>query len=291
MFVFCHTDALGSIRRNFLKLFFSLIVTKHRNPDTHTHTRHHTKREVNGCWKLNWNILQSWCHDSLLFPDPKSCSRRIGEARGDGGTRGERRPSPPFGRRKREETDIRRSVLKTGGHPFAHTLCLILSYAPSTPSLSLPSSFLLHPPSLGKQGQQISLLFSAGPEEEDTWTALRVSAWSSHGPLLPLPLSVGEEAVIVPAPVSEEIGKSDVFVSHLHDNQEKRVGPSRERLRGVRRKSGRSREGVKGFDNGVAVASLWLCQRSMWGCCDLLCVCVCVFWGWGWWWWWWGCRG
>lgn len=140
-------------------------------------------------------------------------------------------------------------------------------------SLSLPSSFLPYPPSLGKQGQQISLLFSAGPEEEDTWTALRVSVWSSHGPLLPLPLSVGEEAVIVPAPVSEEIGKSDVFVSHLHGDQEKRAGLDEE---GVRRKSGRSREGVKGCDNGVAVASLWLRERSVWGCCDLLCVCVCV---------------
>lgn len=43
---------------------------------------------------------------------------------------------------------------------------------------------------------------------------------------MPLPLSVGKEAVIVPAPVSEEIGKSDGFVSHLHGNQEKRVGPA-----------------------------------------------------------------
>lgn len=112
--------------------------------------------------------------------------------------------------------------------PFAYTLSLFLSHSlllarpPSTPSLSAAppptSSFLLHPPSLGKQGQQISLLFSAGLGEEDTWTALRVSAWSSHGPLLPLPLSASEEAVIVPAPVSEEIGKSDGFVSRFHDN-------------------------------------------------------------------------
>lgn len=121
-----------------------------------------------------------------------------------------------------------------------HTLSLSASFSlansPSLHPLPTPaSSFLLHPPSLGKQGQQISLLFSARPGEEDTWTALRVSAWSSHGPLLPLPLSAGEEAVIVPAPVSEEIGKSDGFVSHLHDNQEKRAGPaSRDWGRGER---------------------------------------------------------
>lgn len=41
---------------------------------------------------------------------------------------------------------------------------------------------------------------------------------------MPLPLSAGEEAVIVPAPVSEEIGKSDGFVSHFHDNQRKEWG-------------------------------------------------------------------
>lgn len=41
---------------------------------------------------------------------------------------------------------------------------------------------------------------------------------------MPLPLSAGEEAVIVPAPVSEEIGKSDGFVSRLYDDQEKRAG-------------------------------------------------------------------
>lgn len=93
--------------------------------------------------------------------------------------------------------------------------------------LSSLSSFLLHPPSLGKQGQQISLLFSARSGEEDTWTTLRVSALSSHGPLLPLPLSASEEAVIVPAPVSEEIGKSDGFVSRPHGDKEKRVGPAR----------------------------------------------------------------
>lgn len=52
---------------------------------------------------------------------------------------------------------------------------------------------------------------------------------------MPLPLSAGEEAVIVPAPVSEEIGKSDGFVSRLHDNQEKRAGPaSRDWGRGER---------------------------------------------------------
>lgn len=159
-------------------------------------------------------------------------AQRVVAAERDEGTTAEWRTSPPIGRRKREETDIRRSVLKTGRHPFAYTLslslsvCLIPVCSPSTPSLSLPSSSLQHPPSLGKQGQQISLLFSAEPEEEDTWTALRVSAWSSHGPLLPLPLSVGEEAVIVPAPVSEEIGKSDGFVRHLLDDQEKRVGPA-----------------------------------------------------------------
>lgn len=145
---------------------------------------------------------------------------------------------PHIGRRKRAETDIRRSVLKTGRLPFAYTLSLSLSFSglflARSPSLHpgphprcIPSSFLLHPPSLGKQGQQISLLFWARPGEEDTWTALRVSAWSSHGPLLPLPLSTGEEAVIVPAPVSEEIGKSDGFVSRLLDNQEKRAGPAR----------------------------------------------------------------
>lgn len=98
----------------------------------------------------------------------------------------------------------------------------------------------MHPPSLGKQGQQISLLFSTGPGEEDTWTALRVSALSSHGPLLPLPLSAGEEAVIVPAPVSEEIGKSDGFVSRLHDNPEKRAGPA------SRDRSGEERVGEGG---------------------------------------------
>lgn len=149
---------------------------------------------------------------------------------------------PPIGRRKREETDIRRSVLKTGRHPLSLSLSFSASFSlarsaslHSPPPRSFSSSFLLHPPSLGKQGQQISLLFSARPGEEDTWTALRVSAWSSHGPLLPLPLSAGEEAVIVPAPVSEEIGKSDGFVSRLHDNQEKRAGPaSRDWGRGER---------------------------------------------------------
>lgn len=143
--------------------------------------------------------------------------------------RGERRALPPIGRRKPEETDIRRSVLKTGRHPPSLSLCLTYSSLLTPPPipLSSSSSFLLHPPSLGKQGQQISLLFSAGPGEEDTWTALRVSALSSHGPLLPLPLSAGEEAVIVPAPVSEEIGKSDGFVSRPHGNEEKRVGPAR----------------------------------------------------------------
>lgn len=125
----------------------------------------------------------------------------------------------PIGRGKREESDIRQSVLKTARHPF------LLAPPPPHPSTH-PSSFLLHPPSLGTQGQQISLLFSARPGEEDTWTALRVSAWSSHGPLLPLPLSAGKEAVIVPAPVSEEIGKSDGFVSHRHGDQEKRAGPA-----------------------------------------------------------------
>ncbi|KAK2822387.1 hypothetical protein Q5P01_022452 [Channa striata] len=58
----------------------------------------------------------------------------------------------------------------------------------------------------GEKGGPCHPLAGEKPEEEDTWTALRVSDWSSHGPLLPLPLSVGEEAVIVPAPVSEEIG-------------------------------------------------------------------------------------
>lgn len=136
------------------------------------------------------------------------------------------------------ETDIRRSALKISGHPFAHALSHPLPHfllptcfplPPYTPSCVHPpssTSFLLHPPSLGKQGQQISLLFSIGPREEDTWTALRVSAWSSHGPFLPLPLSASKEAVIVPAPVSEEIGKSDGFVSCLYDNQEKRAGAS-----------------------------------------------------------------
>ena len=74
-----------------------------------------------------------------------------------------RRTLPPIGRRKREETDIRRSVLKTGQHPFAythtHTLSLslsvphflLLAHPPSTPSLSLslslpPSSSCIPPP-------------------------------------------------------------------------------------------------------------------------------------------------
>lgn len=132
----------------------------------------------------------------------------------------------PAGRRKREQTEIGRSVLKTGEHPLMHTLFLftlphfLLPTCPRHP----PPLVSCIPPSLGKQGQQISLLFSAGPGEEDTWTTLRVSAWSSHGPLLPLPLSVDKEAVIVPAPVSEEIGKSDGFVSHRYDNRRKEPG-------------------------------------------------------------------
>lgn len=31
---------------------------------------------------------------------------------------------------------------------------------------------------------------------------------------------------------------------------------------------------LTGFDNGVAVALLWLCQESMRGCGDVLCVCA-----------------
>ena len=80
-------------------------------------------------------------------------------------------------------------------------------------------------------------------------------------PSCPFPLSAGEEAVIVPAPVSEEIGKSDGFVSRFHDNQEKRAGPASRDWGGAER-VGELGEGVKGSDNGVAVASLWLCQGS-----------------------------
>lgn len=50
----------------------------------------------------------------------------------------------------------------------------------------------------------------------------------------------------MPAPVSEEIGKSDGFVSHLHDNQEKRAGPA---SRDWVEEKEWLREGVKGFDN------------------------------------------
>lgn len=115
---------------------------------THTY-KAHTKKEVNACRKLNWNILQSWCHDSPLFLYTKRRSWRTEEA-GDEGMRGERRTLPPIGRRKLEETDIRQSVLKTGRHPPSLSLCLTHSslLTPPPPSLSprLPSSSCIPPP-------------------------------------------------------------------------------------------------------------------------------------------------
>lgn len=86
---------------------------------------------------------------------------------------------------------------------------------------------------------------------------------------MPLPLSADEELVIVPAPVSEEIGKSDGFVSRLHDDPEKRAGPaSRDRGEG---------EGEGGrFDNGVEVALHWLCHVGIYMRLLLLCVHVSI---------------
>lgn len=75
----------------------------HKGSFSWTHTyKAHTKKEVNACRTLNWNILQSWCHDSPLFLYTKRHSCRIEEAGGDEGTRGERRTLPPIGRRKPE---------------------------------------------------------------------------------------------------------------------------------------------------------------------------------------------
>ncbi|CAL8320360.1 unnamed protein product [Arctogadus glacialis] len=49
-----------------------------------------------------------------------------------------------------------------------------------------PSLLLLPPPSLGNGDNKLARFgLGPGPTEEDTWTALRVSAWSSQGPLLP----------------------------------------------------------------------------------------------------------
>lgn len=74
----------------------------------------------------------------------------------------------------------------------------------------------------------------------------------------------------MPAPVSEEIGKSDGFVSRLHGNQEKRAGPASGDW-GSGEERVWVRERVKGgVDNGGAVASLRLCHGSVRGCCDLL---------------------
>lgn len=122
---------------------------------THTY-KAHTKKEVNACRKLNWNILQSWCHDSPLFLYTKRRSWRTEEAEGDEGMRGERRTLPPIGRRKLEETDIRQSVLKTGRHPPSLSLCLTHSslLTPRPPSNSSLLVFLLPPasPLPGKTG-------------------------------------------------------------------------------------------------------------------------------------------
>lgn len=160
--------------------------------------------------------------------------------------------------------------MKTGRHPPSLSLCLTHSSLLTYPQFLSPHlSFLLHPPSLGKQGQQISLLFSARPGEEDTWTALRVSALSSHGPLLPLPLSAGEEAVIVPAPVSEEIGKSDGFVSRPHGDEKKRTGPAR-------RERGEKKEWVREEVVTMAEQLHHFGFATQQGRCDSLSQCVCV---------------
>lgn len=193
--------------------------------------------------------------------------------RGDEGTRGERRTFPPIGKRKREETDIRRSVLKTGGHPFAYTLsvslCLILSYplALLPPPASLPTPpFSCIPPPWENRDNKLAFFSRLGPGRRTLGQPSECPPGVPMDPSCPFPFQSARKQSLCQHLSLRKLVKVMALLAISMATRRKEWGL----LAGIgvetgvaRRKSGSRKEGVKGSDNGVAVASLWLCQGSM----------------------------
>lgn len=176
--------------------------------------------------------------------------------RGDEGTRGERRTFPPIGRRKREETDIRRSVLKTGGHPFAYTLSLSLPHSllptrpPSTPSLSLPPPpFSCIPPPWENRDNKLAFFSRPGPGRRTLGQPSECPPGVPMDPSCPFPFQPARKQSLCQHLSLRKLVKVMALLAISMTTRRKERGllaGTRVGTGVVRRKSGRRREGVNG---------------------------------------------